>query len=206
MNLPSLEIYDDDRVRFPDCAIEHPQARAFAEMLFRVGRQEKLSNLRPPHLLMNWNPRKVIQASRAYAVNDSRSALIAFDQTSKHLVFIWSDENEDNAVSKLVSLVASHGGAIGTLVYDGDAIIPYPENSDCPELRDCQASVLAFIARFIIFARAANPQLQAANALFEVTNLDEYSEWSDKYGHDALLDPIQFPVPNTDNGFIGEAI
>jgi hypothetical protein len=188
---PNVPIYDDDSAKPADRPFLSKEDYALTELLRMLGRDEAAEFARPVRLLGNFKPIAMLAKLKEYAQR-GKAALVCVDRENTTTVCIW-DSEADASLSRLTNLKLKGGWVLGFLVFPESGTAEcYPEES--PE-RELYAMLLGLFAR----ASSLSSQEQAADELFKVTSLDEYSDWQDKY-QDALLDPILFPEPNPENG------
>jgi hypothetical protein len=177
----SASVYNDDVVKPADCRVDTAQAHSLAEMLFQVGRLEKL---RPAasKLLGNFRPREVLRAAKERAINGGQAAVVCVDKTTVGLVMLRPEDEQ--SVYRLANL-AARGFVLGVMVFNPDKSINcYPQADEEMELKSL---LLNFFARMVNKVRAldaddlsalsADENFAASNV---ETTLDRYSEWSDR--------------------------
>jgi hypothetical protein len=176
-----VSIYNDDAVKSADCRVDTAESRSLADMLFQVGRLEKLKNPRI-NLLGDWKPREVLRAAKEKAINGGRAFVVCIDKVSVSLVLLRAGDEE--SVYKLANFKARHF-CIGVMVFfPNGGITTYPENNEEVALNNLLLTFFARMTQKVRALDAGNPLALAGDENFSVQNaedtLDKYSLWADQ--------------------------
>jgi hypothetical protein len=145
-----MEIYNDDLLRFPDCAVEAPAIVSWVEQVRQAGALEKLKPSLPVKLLGTFSPRKTLEAvkKRAADLPGSRAALVCISRDTFELIFLWSDSPTDDTYR--LAGIRANGFVLGVMQFYGDGILYFPEEDPEEELK---RALLGFYANCIQHAR-----------------------------------------------------
>jgi hypothetical protein len=185
-------IYFDDEPLANSCPILFKLADAGLAELLKYADPVELARQIVP---LNFAPLALLEKLKTYS-NEGRAGLVCIDRRNVTVRIFW-DSEADSCLRELVQLKMNRGFVLGFLVFPAhESFVAYPEaGEDAPVNR----LMLETFGR----GATASPQVRAADELFNVTSLDEYSAWADRF-QDTLIDPISFPDPtHTETGLTG---